>query len=218
MIGETVFEALEAELRRVRPAGRRLEQGDEDRLARSCFVLARFEELYRSEDCVRWAAPWSAMREKGVVRAWLELASPDVVDDLRQLSWLCFERQADWLGKRVALNPTFAGSAHVGGADADLVLDGYLIDIKTAVRPNEAVPIALYQLLRYTLLDYDDRYGIEAVGIYFATQGQLVRWPLERLMGALARGEPRPLVDLRREVEGIAVDLAPPRSSTIWRY
>ncbi|MBI3965791.1 MAG: hypothetical protein HY329_09165 [Chloroflexi bacterium] len=137
-----------------------MEQDDEDRLARYCFVLALFEELYRSGNPVWWRAPWSAMREKGVVRAWLELASPNAVDDLRQLSWLFCDRQADWHEKTVVLNPTFAGSTHVGGADADLIVDGCLIDIKTTVQPRREVPIALYQLLGYTLLDYDDRYGI----------------------------------------------------------
>ena len=53
------------------------------------------------------------------------------VADLCALSWAFHDRFADLLGRRAAFNPSFAGSRDVGGADADLILDGCLIDIKT---------------------------------------------------------------------------------------
>jgi len=88
------------------------------------------------------------------------------------------------------LNPVFGlGSSLMGGADADLIVDGCLIDIKTV---SATKPAAQYirQLVAYALLA--NRYGahqqrtdaaqpvkIETLGLYFARAGHLFRFALD---------------------------------------
>ena len=88
------------------------------------------------------------------------------------------------------LNPTFALSRGVGGADADLVLGSCLLDIKATVNPR-LERSWLLQLLGYTLLDSDDACHIDAVGILLARQAVMAYWPLEPLLDATA-GSARP--------------------------
>jgi hypothetical protein len=48
--------------------------------------------------------------------------------------------------------PVFAGSGDVGGADADLLIDGLLIDVKTTVDANKVPTQAnIWQLAGYVL-------------------------------------------------------------------
>lgn len=93
------------------------------------------------------------------------------------------------------LNPTFgAGSELVGGADADLIFDGTLVDIKTT--KNWALTIDyINQLIGYVILrDYNkgvvDPGGyceIRKVGIYFSRHGHLVTWDINSLISAEGR-------------------------------
>ena len=82
------------------------------------------------------------------------------------------------------LNPTFdfAGEA-VGGADADLVLDGLLIDLKTSAKRSFRVE-DWRQLLAYVLLSRieanlsEGDYPVQEIGVYFARFGILEIWNL----------------------------------------
>ena len=86
----------------------------------------------------------------------------------------------------------------MGRADADLIVDGCLIDIKTTINPKLSANW-LYQLLGYVLLDYNDRYEIEKVGIYFARQQKLAEWSLESLLRNLSVNDAPPLNELRMQ-------------------
>ena len=56
----------------------------------------------------------------------------------------------------VVCGPSFDGSAFVGGADADLIVDGCLYDVKTTMKPRRGLPRSVRQLLGYALLDWND--------------------------------------------------------------
>jgi len=84
--------------------------------------------------------------------------------------------------KHCLLNPTFGdASAMVGGADADLIIDGTLIDIKTTKEPK-LKKIDYHQLIGYLLLH---RIGgadglpanrrITDLAIYYSRYGQFFR-------------------------------------------
>lgn len=83
------------------------------------------------------------------------------------------------------LNPVFAASREVGGADADLILDSTLIDFKV-VKNMEAAFDYVLQLAGYAVLhgrggiaiDPPYRKPFSHVGIYFARHGQLVTWKM----------------------------------------
>jgi len=87
------------------------------------------------------------------------------------------------------LNPAFAASAKVGGADADLVIDDRLIDFKVTVKPSVTVDHML-QLAGYAALhrlggivypEYEHKDSFHTVELYFARQGVLVQWPIDEL-------------------------------------
>ena len=119
--------------------------------------------------------------------------------DMQSLSQLFYER----FEKRIPesnfhLNPTFDGSGYIGGADADLIVDTCLIDIKTTIGPR-VQNRDLYQLLGYVLLDFSHEYELDQVSLYFSRQGTTLRWPLTDLLDRLCADVPRPRLDNLRE-------------------
>ena len=76
--------------------------------------------------------------------------------------------------------PTFgAGSVWIGGADADIVDEGFLLDIK-AVKSVQKTGF-IRQVIAYALLDVDNLHQLDSVGVYLARQGILWRLPLSDL-------------------------------------
>ncbi|MGP3991521.1 hypothetical protein [Streptomyces sp. 3N207] len=96
--------------------------------------------------------------------------------------------------------PVFASSDDVGGADADFIVGGLLIDCKVTTRPRTLPRSAVQQLARYLLLDYDDTYGIDRVGLYLPRQGALITWRVPEFLTAL--GARLPLPQLRTLLRG----------------
>jgi hypothetical protein len=73
----------------------------------------------------------------------------------------------DIKSNNIEVNATFAGSHIVGGADAQMISNGILIDIKTSRLKAPFTKKDLYQQFAYWLLDYDNQWGInEVVWIY----------------------------------------------------
>ena len=110
------------------------------------------------------------------------------------------------VGASLALGPTFAAS-ELCNADADVIFDGCLLDIKTRLgdktarggRSDSVSLQDLYQLLGYVLFDRPDEFGIEQVGIYSARYAHLMTCPIDTFLATLA---------------GAPVDLAPERELT----
>lgn len=196
------FDRLDAFLARVQPAGRRMEPEAEQELARYCFVLALFEEVFRTPN---WeSGPLVIPSTKQSVEELLAVPEQAVIDDLCQLSALFYDRFHGLLTLPHVLNPTFKGSSDVAGADADLIVDGCLIDIKASVN-SKINPEWLRQIVGYVLLDYDDTYQITSVGIYMARQGMLFTWPLADLLSQLI-GDPAATVESLRQEFQTTVD------------
>lgn len=195
---------FEAFLSESLPVGTRLTRDKENQLCTYCYALALFEEIYRAGP-----RPTSALlqlsREAGVA-AILQIADDPWVDDLRRLSWLFYD---EWYvpltessSSSPVLNPTFTGSGDVGGADADLIIDGCLIEFKATIEPK-LERRTVEQLLGYALLDYDDRYGIGELGIYLVRQGVFVRWEIPWILNAISDGRGASLGSLRREFQQV---------------
>ena len=121
---------------------------------------------------------------------WARLKSPDPKDaeDLRTLLALA-ERQPSFKKFRLCvLNPTFGAASKLVHADADLVLDGCLIDIKTTKSPY-LDPRDFYQLIGYYLLYGFDGihcsdskttgYEINSLAIYFSRFGYLWKFSVD---------------------------------------
>jgi hypothetical protein len=118
--------------------------------------------------------------------------------------------------KLVALNPRFKASGRVGGADADLVIDGAVIDFKTIKTASAAVEhmrqVTGYAILRtmggLELGAEDDLADIPdpSVGIYFSRHGMMASWSLDEvfLPGGLSRFRDAFLDELGRYPPGLA--------------
>jgi hypothetical protein len=109
------------------------------------------------------------------------------LEDLRALMKI-IRRRSFKADKKVYLNPTFgAGSMIVGGADADLIIDDTLIDVKVT-KFLKLDREYLNQLIGYYLLSLIGGVNnnpkdppIKNIGIYFARYGILWTIPLKAL-------------------------------------
>lgn len=209
LIGE-FQQAFAAALAELAPVGRSLANEQEELLCRYCYLLGLFEELYRAG--LKINSPLFAVEDGATLDDLLAVPPQIWVDDLRALSQLAVPHLPEMAHEPLFLNPIFAGSGEIGGADADLISAGCLIDVKTTVDPKFTRTRLLYQLLGYALLDYDDLYAIRHVGVYLSRQGLLIRWQLDDLLPTLREGRQTTLAELRasfREaVQAAAVDAA----------
>jgi hypothetical protein len=205
---------LTADLTCIQPVGRWLDATHEAWLDRWCLILAAFETLRRNLSArVSPLVPAAVETlRRGTFDARTAEVDEPAVADVGQLAAI-FLRQ-DWMWERTPavpsswwFNPTFNGSRDVGGADADLIKDGCLIDIKTTIDPASLNRAWVYQLLGYVLLDYSDRYGLNAIGIYLTRQGCLIRWSLAEWLPILTGQRDVSLVGLRVEFQRVLQNL-----------
>ena len=181
------------------PVGKLLTTVDDERLARYCIILSLFEMYFRSGQLHDlFVTPTICLN----VDELLLRIGASWAQDVCQIGQRFYERQTSWLEASFILNPTFTGSGDVGGADADMVVDGCLIDIKTTKNPK-VESNWLYQIVGYLLLDYDDSLAMRSAGIYMARQGELLRWPADELLVALTNDSTATLVALRKEFRSI---------------
>ena len=103
--------------------------------------------------------------------------------------------------------PTFGiGSHWIGGADADVIDDGCLIDVKCVKDIRSTAFIR--QVIAYVLLDVENEHALDSVGVYLARQGILWKIPLEdiaehsgmtisELRAQAPWGDPEDIADLK---------------------
>lgn len=190
------FEQLDATLQAIQPAGKRLDAAEEQTLNRYCFVLSLFEQVFRSNAYVQ--GPLLQPTVKRNVEELLAIPQLACLDDLGAMFTLFYNGYASLLSRPAILNPVFTGSMDIGGADADMIVEGCLIDIKASIAAQLKADF-LYQLAGYVLLDYNDTYHITSVGTYMARQGILFSWPLAEFLQKLAGVGDTALSSLRQE-------------------
>ncbi|MDD4051004.1 MAG: hypothetical protein PHR28_03755 [candidate division Zixibacteria bacterium] len=203
-----LFKDLSTIIDHIKPTNRRLGQKHEERLARLCYILACFEQEYRAGPF--FDSPLALIPRDATTENVLQSVPDAAAKDLVRLSHLAYRRWKQRLGGPTFMNPTFAGSDVIGGADADLIADHCLWEVKTTVDPR-ICRFWLYQLIGYVLLDFLDRYKLHEVGIYFSRQGEFLRWPIKELMAHLSiPGTKRiNLRALRRDFEDVCIESSP---------
>ncbi|MET8978983.1 hypothetical protein ABZX85_25525 [Streptomyces sp. NPDC004539] len=175
------------------------EAAAEEHLARLCFVAAWFEAVARAG--LRQGSPLLRADLSHGLDGLLDQVPSYVPGDLTAQAALADRPGAlRWvleipLPQRVC-GPVFAGSHDVGGGDADFIAAGCLIDCKSTIHPERIGRSHLYQLAGYLLLDYDNAYGIDRVGLYLSRQGRLIDWETGHFLQLL--GARRTLPELRR--------------------
>lgn len=195
---EAFFEGLQATLEQVQPVGRLLDKEAEQLLARYCFLLGLLEEPFRSgryrESLLMIPAPRQHLDDL------LAIPQQIWIDDLCGLSRLFYNTHAHLLSRPHLLNPIFAGSTDVGGADADIIIDGCLIDIKTT-KQSKVDAGWIRQLAGYLLLDYHNEYHLHSLGLYLARHGVLLSWPVEHFVQTLTGDPSISVAALRQEFQ-----------------
>lgn len=169
--------------------------------ATCAIVLTWFEAVFRSR-AERIVQPLNAIKSQtDPVKAAAYLrqqVNPAVVDDLVNLV-THIPQVWDFTNHEVRyLNPTFAGSIDVGGADADWIFGGTLYECKVTIRERPFRRRDLLQAIGYALLDYDDRYHIRKVGWYFPRQRVRYVYTLADLFRRLAVLQD--IAELRKEI------------------
>ncbi len=169
-----------------------------ERAADCALVCARLEQRFRMPPDyaikIGLADPAVGVPEglDGVIRA--TQASKETQADLIALLEVAIEDTADlYQAQDVHIDPVFALSLALGGADADLIADELLIDFKSTKDRSVIGSRDIYQLLGYTLADLHDWYGIRRVGI------QALRWRTRWTM---------PVDELLQRLSGTAQSLA----------
>ena len=179
-----------------------------EKLIRLCVVAAQLDQLYRA---------YAFVIDKTTL---IEHASVITLDRARtQVPWFVIDQIHDQV--RVAnqglgtirANATharagmsFAGSHLVGGADADLLVDGLLLDFKSTHKATTMGKADVYQLAGYALLDFDDEHHIDSVGIYWTRHGVTRTFTLPVFFELLGATESVPELrgHLRRDLTAFA--------------
>ena len=81
-------------------------------------------------------------------------------------------------------NPSFSGDFLVGGADGDWFIDDTLFDCK--VKDTITAPWVrkvLMQLLGYLILDLDNDYQAQRIGVWLPRQATVKTWAIEEILG-----------------------------------
>jgi hypothetical protein len=167
----------------------------EEELTRLCHVAGFYEAVYRNGLFSR-RRNLLALAHAHTTLDHLTAAVPAyVTEDIAEQMELAerpFAPLRQLPDEQRVCGPVFAGSADVGGADADFIVGGLLIDCKATTRPHTIHRSAVQQLAGYLLLDYDDAYGIDRVGLYLSRQGALITWNVPDFLNALGAQVPLP--------------------------
>lgn len=140
-----------------------------DQLVDSCLFLARLDDVYRRGPYMKEFLSVSSERKEDINELKLLMKNCDLT---------IFRPKT-----KLILNPTFGvGSQLVGGADADFIVDGTLIDIKVTKhlqlsRPHFNQLIGYYLLFLIGGVTEHPEVRITRLGIYFARHGFL--WSID---------------------------------------
>ena len=200
--------ALGGRLTRLEPSGLAADAALWHEVASLCVLLARFEQSGRSRQAAETMVHCLVATEPTVESYTAALVDARDRHDIASAAPAITADHADLLAADPVLGPTFALSTALGGADADLVADGLLLDLKASVTPRIVGRPTLWQLAGYALADTPDKHHIQRVGI------SALRWrrrwivSLDYLLASLA-GRSVNVAGLRDEFSSVVRAAAP---------
>ncbi|MFF7191389.1 hypothetical protein ACFZAR_40795 [Streptomyces sp. NPDC008222] len=171
-------------------------QDEEEDLARLLIAAAWYQVNYRTPIGFAFTPLAVAAHEDPgafTLERLLELPHRDMVADVVAQLYKAADGPLEALRIRsrpedCTPGPTFATDRLA--ADADLAIDGMLLDFKSTRRTRTLGQAEAWQLVGYLLLDAEDSYRIDTVGLYLTRSGTLTGWPVEEyleLLGACRR-------------------------------
>lgn len=158
-----------------------IEFGDRDyaKIPFMSYYLYLFEQMRRTG-----TAPRSIRAARGLYEAKLPLLGPSAFSEqqsntIHDVDLLFKTIPSVWETLRVQSgdyipSPTFEGSQDVGGADAFMIYNGVVWDVKCTKKSAPMTEDLLLQQIAYVLLDYEDEYELHSIGWYFARQRRTI--------------------------------------------
>jgi hypothetical protein len=178
-----------------------------EHLARACWVLALFTEVFQTGPLATAQGPLKRFRDQPVLaEQLLDLAPPAALDQLASFRSVFLKMLIPRLSIRPGrwyLDPEFVGSQLLN-ADAELIAAGLLINLKTTTRRPSLSRTDLFRVIGYALLDFDDAHQITDLGIFSARYAYLATWDIQTLMDELA-GHVVSLSDTREEFRRLLI-------------
>jgi hypothetical protein len=151
-------------------------------------ILTRFEQFFRAGPSVlAHLVPPLIAHGQDLHALAGALVSPPTLQDVKALGRATVEDHGSIrYAKELFIDPTFAQSLALGGADADVVYDGTLMDLKSSAQAGVVGRLEAWQLLGYLFADTDDVCHIERVGFAALRRRRTLIWPAQELIDALA--------------------------------
>jgi hypothetical protein len=195
------FDRTQRNLEEHAPPGQLASPTVEAGVLRACYVISRWEDIYRSGTLVDTLL---ALHERGTyhMEELRALAPEATITELLRLLALTrssgvLQQWRDAAGRPAAGQPLGVASPVIvdDWADGDLLIGrprtetGHtLVDVKTVLRLDHPQRTArwLWQILGYAWLDVTGRWGIDSVALYFARHGLQLTWPVDELAEELA--------------------------------
>jgi hypothetical protein len=203
-----------ARVAKLQPSQRTLDREQWSELCRLVAILARFEQYFRAGPTVLpYLAEPLTTHGNNLDELALALMSESSMRDLNALGRVTVE---DHLSIRdaseLAIGPTFAQSPALGGADADPIYDGTLVDLKSTSQARIIGRDEVWQLIGYLLADTDDSYSIARVGFAALRWRRSIFWRTEDLIRQLTDGQPRRVEQLREDFAALPAPLVRPHA------
>jgi hypothetical protein len=180
---------------------------DFELLAQGCWALALLTEVFHYGEAALKRGPLSQFASAGpssptpdvTVADLLALAPPAAIEELTAFRKVLKASLLPRLARRSGpwtIGPTFDGTDLVGGADADLIAAGLLVELKTTLGKKRGdgsrVCIldkrVLFQVVGYALLDSGDQYHLDEIALFNARYAYLASWPLDALVLEMSGG------------------------------
>lgn len=203
-----------ARARELAPAERELSPAEWSELLRLAVILARLEQWFRRKGPV-WdfvAGPLIEYDPGDIEAVGRAMVNEPTLADLDVLARVAVEDNRGLAeARQLVLGPNFAQSLALGGADADIIADGLLLDLKSTKQSRVVGARELWQLVGYALADTEDEYGIESCGIAALRWRTRATRPATDFLRDLS-GTERPLADWRADFAALLQAL-PPRTS-----
>jgi hypothetical protein len=187
-----VERAVVERVRELHPwTGQQLDGQRWSELCQLVCILARFEQVFRAGAAVlHHLVPPLAEHGDNLGELAAALVEPPTLDDVGALGRATVEDLAHIREAReLFIGPTFAQSLALGGADADLIYDGTLLDLKSTSQAGVVGRVEVWQLLGYLFADTDDAYHVQRVGFAALRRRRTFFWTGQELIDALA-GKP----------------------------
>lgn len=153
---------------------------------RHCYIAAQMETIFRSGIVPRFVCETKLNNEEEILSSVPNTCVKDMASIFRSFLKIASSHFADQ--SKIVTNPKFDGSYIVGGADGDLIYDGCLIEFKT-YKDDKLSGEMFHQLLGYYLLDINNSYNINSIGIYSARYAKLYKFPIDEIVQFLSDGK-----------------------------